>query len=146
MDRMRIAVVGLALFAAATVFAAEVHSIKSEVDKKKIYWGDPSAFSHAGEVDYQKVVQKTDEYVELRKRRIKRGTGKYWILMSKASDRTVRAISDVGVMPEGTYDLIAAKGYLKTVEPPQKANDVTHLVLRYLEKPLVRKKPEEKDS
>ncbi len=100
---------------------------EDQVDKKKVYCGACCNFEKAGEVNVKEVIKATPEYIEIKKKKIKRGTGKFWILMSHASDRTVRAISQVG--KETDYDLITAKGYLGGLNPPIKADDITGLVI-----------------
>ena len=98
-----------------------------KVDSQKIYYGSAGSFRQPGNVDYEAIIKATPEFEELRKRRIEVGTGRYWILMSQASDRAVRAIADVG--QETGYDFIAASGYLGSLDPPISADDVTPLVL-----------------
>ncbi|MCP4644285.1 MAG: hypothetical protein GY851_27830 [bacterium] len=121
------------VFAGAAVLAETLSIDPKKVDEKKIYWGQYSSFSQPGEVKYEKVVTATDEYKELKKKRLKRGTGKYWILMSQSSDRTVRAIADVGEWKG--YDLIAAQGYLASLKLEVKVEDITALVLDAVKNP-----------
>jgi len=90
-----------------------------------------TGFEKAGEVDYDAVLRATPELKELKRSKIERGTGKYWILMSQASDRSTRAIADIG---QGTdYDLIALQGYLSSLTPAIPADDLTKLVLARVE-------------
>ena len=102
-----------------------------QLDAKKIYWGSSSSFEKPGEIDYERIIQATPEYSEIKAKRIQRGTGKYWILLSQASDRVVRSISQVGQKTE--YDLIAARGYLSSLDSPIHAEDVTKLLLENLQ-------------
>jgi hypothetical protein len=99
-----------------------------------VYWGGATGFEKPGEVQYDEIIKATPEYKELKKKKIERGTGKYWILMSQASDRAVKAISQVG--QETEYDLIAAQGYLGSLKPPIPADDITQLVLETMNKTL----------
>jgi hypothetical protein len=99
-----------------------------------VYWGVATGFEKPGEVQYDEIIKATPEYKELKKKKIERGTGKYWILMSQASDRAVKAISQVG--QETEYDLIAAQGYLGSLKPPIPADDITQLVLETMNKTL----------
>lgn len=110
----------------AMVLAATIPD--NQVDKTKIYWGLASGFEKAAEVDYPKVVTSTPEYQELKAKKIERGTGKYWLLMTQASERAVNAIQVVG--KESEFDLIAAQGYLGKLEPAISAEDVTDQVLK----------------
>lgn len=122
----------VAIAMAASVAFAEIHSIpKEQIDPQKVYWGVATGFEKAGEIDYDKIIKATPEYKELKKEKIQRGTGKYWILMSQASDRTTRAIAQVGQDTE--YDLIAAQGYLGSLQPAIAADDITELILKQLE-------------
>lgn len=124
-------VAGSIVAAIAMMAVAEIHSIPADqVDPQKVYWGVATGFEKAGEVDYDEVVKATPEYKQLKKSKVERGTGKYWILMSQASDRTTRAISQVGQDTE--YDLIVAQGYLASLEPAIPAEDITELILEEL--------------
>jgi hypothetical protein len=119
---------------AATVLAvtAAANSIPADqLDAKQVFWGTASNFEKPGEIDYEEIVKATPEYKEIKRKKLQRGTGEYWILMSQASDRAVRAISEVGQNTE--YDLIAAEGYLGSLEPAIEAEDITDLVLDQLE-------------
>lgn len=125
---MRISIaVGLAMAASfALAIAAQAYSIPPEkIDEKQIYWGQWDSFEKPSEIKYEDVVQSTPEYTELKKKKVARGTGKYWILMSQSSDRTVRAIGSVA--PEQGFDLVAADGYLEGLEIP--AEDITKTVV-----------------
>lgn len=118
----------LVLGAVAMSAQAATYTIAPDkVEAQKIYFGSPKGFDKPGKVDYEKVIKATPEYLEVRKKKIQVGTGKYWILLSQASDRAVRAIAEVG--QETDYDLIAASGYLASLEPAISAEDVTELVL-----------------
>lgn len=126
-------VMGLGLMAVVLVSAAmaEAYSIPpEEVDDQKVFWGSTARFEKPGQVDYQEIVKATPEYSAIRDKKIKSGTAKYWILISKASDHAVRMISDVGQNTD--YDLIAAAGYLDTLEDAIPADDITKLVLEKL--------------
>ncbi len=119
-------------FIAALVFLApgraRAHTIpQDQLDRTKVFWGDTKSFEKPGEVDFDEVIKATPEYQEVKKDKIKRGTGKFWLLMSKASTRALRAIAQVGEDTE--YDLVAAKGYLGKLKPPVPAKDITELVI-----------------
>ncbi|HOZ48493.1 MAG TPA: hypothetical protein PLO37_19790 [Candidatus Hydrogenedentes bacterium] len=118
----------LALLLASGVASAESYAVpKEQLDTKKVYWGTPSGFERAAEIDYQRVIQETPEYDEIKRKKIERGTGKYWILLSQASDRVVRGIAQVG--QSTGCDLIVCRGYLSGLEPPIPAEDVTQRLL-----------------
>lgn len=116
----------------ATVAFAQLVSIPTDqVDAKKVYWGSTAGFEKAGEVDYDAVLKTTPECKQMKKDRIERGTGKYWILLNQATDRATRAITEVGQDTE--YDLIAQRGYLASLTPAIPADDVTQLVVSKVE-------------
>ena len=70
------------------------------------------------------------EYKEIVKKKIDPGTGKYWIRQGEASNRALRAISNVAA--ETDYDLIAEQGYLENLDPPIGSQDITELVVSKL--------------
>lgn len=111
---------------------AENYSIPAEqLDRKQVYFGAPSSFEKPAEVDYERVVRATPEYQEIQSQSIERGTGRYWILLSRASDRVGRLVSTIGNQED--YDLIASQGYLGSLEPEIPAEDITDVVLSALE-------------
>lgn len=110
---------------------AASHSISSEdTDPTKVFFGDPSSFENPAEVDLARVIMATDEYQEIEKKKIKKGTGKYWELMSKATDRAIRAV--LGVGRDSNFDLICSAGYLSACDPPIEAEDATDLAISKL--------------
>ena len=107
---------------------AEPYSIPPEkLDDQKIFWGTASSFEKPAELNYQRIVQTTPEYKSIKRKKVESGTAKYWILISRASDHAVRVINEVG--QETGYDFIAAEGYLGSLDPPIKAENITDLVL-----------------
>ena len=103
---------------------------KDQIDASQIYFGTPSSFEKAAEVDIETVIAATPEYQEITKKKIDKGTGKYWLLQGQASNRALKAISDVAATTD--YDLIAEKGYLKELDPPIGCQDITELVVSKL--------------
>ena len=103
---------------------------KDQIDKQKIFYGPSEVFSKPAEVDYCEVVKATPEYAEIKKNKIERGTGKYWILVEQASERAIRAIRTYG--KETEYDLIAASGYLGGLKPPIPAKNVTKDIIELM--------------
>ena len=132
--------VGLALvFVAVLMVAAQGMALAStysipndKIDVQKVYYGSADGFDKAGKVDYEAIIRATPEYKEVKKKKVRRGTGKYWILLSKASDRAVRAIAEVG--HESEYDLVTAEGFLSGLDPAIPSEDITGLVLAKFEK------------
>lgn len=103
---------------------------KDKIDESKIYHGSASSFEKAAEVDMDKVLAATPEYKEITKEKVKRGTGKYWLLQGDASNRAIKAIKEVA--DDTDFDLIAEKGYLGKLKPPVESKDITKLVVAKL--------------
>ena len=128
---------------AVSAFSAPYSIPPEKQNIKKVYFGTATSFEKPGKVNYESVVKATPEYKEVKKEKIEQGTGKYWILLSQASDRANRAISKVG--QESGYDFIAAQAYLGSLEPAIPSEDITPLVLDQVkgeakEKPKVESK------
>lgn len=120
------------ILAITGVTSAMAYTIPAEkVDVQKIFYGMAESFETPARVNYQKIVKATPEYSSIKKKKIVSGSAKYWILISKASERAQRLIKEVG--EESSYDFIAADGYLDTMEPAIEADDVTELVLEKLQ-------------
>jgi Skp family chaperone for outer membrane proteins len=107
---------------------------EDQIDPQKIYWGSPANFDKPGEVDLDQLIKATPEYEEIKKNKLERGSGKYWILLNEASERAQKAILAVAEVTD--YDLVTAVGYLKGLKPSIAADDITDLVLKELEKAL----------
>ena len=123
-----IVVASLALALIGATAVASTYSIpKEKVDVQKVYYGTATGFEKAAQVSYEQVIKATPEYTEVKTKKIEPGTGRYWILLSQASERAVRAISQVG--QETGYDFIAAQAYLGSLEPSIPAEDITSIVL-----------------
>jgi hypothetical protein len=132
----------VALFAISA--SAATYSIPPEKQNaRKVYYGTAAGFEKPAKVDYESVIKATPEYEQVKKNKLEPGTGKYWILLSEASDRAVHAISEVG--KESGYDFIAAQAYLGSLEPSIPSEDITPLVLdKVKDKDKVKEKVESK--
>ena len=107
---------------------ATTYSIpQDKIDSQKIFFGGGAAFNNPGEIDYDTAIRATPEFEEVQNKKMEPGTGKYWILLSQASDRVVKAISEVG--QEGGYDLIAAQSYLGNLDPAIPSDNITQLII-----------------
>lgn len=128
MPRVSAIAFALATSFGAVVVCAETYSVASnQLEPTKVYWGSSARFSKPAEVDFQQVFEATPEYQEIRKKKVERGTGKYWLLASQGSDHAVKAIAQVA--KEAHYDLVAAEGCLAGLKPPIPADDITDLVV-----------------
>ncbi len=120
------------LIAAPILGVAWADSIdEDQFDPKQIFFGDPKDFDAPAAVSIGKVIEATPEYQEIKTEKIKRGTGKYWILLSKATDCAVAAIAEVA--KELNYDLVAENSYLIGLKPKVTAEDVTKSVVEKIE-------------
>lgn len=125
----------IVVYAFTGLSVALAYSIpEDQVDPQKIYWGSPANFDKPGEVDLDALIRATPEYEEIKKNKLERGSGKYWILLNEASERAQKAI--LAVAEDTDYDLVTAVGYLKGLKPSIPADDITVLVLKELEKAL----------
>jgi len=103
-----------------------------KVDEQKIFWGTASKFNKAGLVKFEEVIQATPEFAGIKERKIEAGTAKYWIMLSKASERAVRTIQEVA--QESQFDLVAEFNYWQSVGDQIPAEDITSKVLERLAK------------
>lgn len=103
-----------------------------QMDEQRVFWGDSKKFETPAEVDYKQVVISTPEYGELKKKKVEKGSAKYWILLNNASERAIRTIGEVAVSTK--YDLVVDKGFLGALNPPLEGADITGQVLDKLAK------------
>jgi hypothetical protein len=132
MSRLARIALGTAVLMVPVMAFAEFTIPKGQLDPHKIYWGISETFDNPAELRFKDVIRSTPEYQELRKRKVARGTGKYWLLMSQASDRVVRTIDYYGHGTE--YDIVAETGYLGGLETPIPADEVTEVVIKFMTK------------
>lgn len=108
--------------------SAATYSIPAEkVNNQKIYRGSATGFDKPAKISYEDAIKATPEYTELHRKKVEPGTGRYWILLSKASDRVARTVSELG--QETGYDFIAAQAYLGSFEPKIPSDDITPLLV-----------------
>ncbi len=117
----------LGVLLACAVLSLAYSIPKEQLDVKKLYWGEATKFGEPAEIEYQDVVTATPEYKAIKTRKITRGTGRYWILMSQAGDRGIRAIMTVAT--DQGYDLVGSAGYLGSLKPPIPVHDITEAVI-----------------
>ncbi|HOK08817.1 MAG TPA: hypothetical protein PLT82_05175 [Candidatus Hydrogenedens sp.] len=103
-----------------------------KVDEQKIFWGTASKFNKPGLVRFEEIIQATPEFSGIKTRKIEAGTAKYWIMLSKASERAVRVIQEVA--QESQFDLVAEFNYWQTAGDQIPAEDITEKVLERLAK------------
>lgn len=96
-------------------------------DKTVVFYGSLDSFDNAAEVSIDLIIYKTEEYKTITKEKIKRGTGKYWILMEKASKKVKNAIEQFG--KDNDYDLVVLRGYIKSVNDEIPVTDITDKII-----------------
>jgi len=128
MNMRTLTVVGLTFSLVMACAYGSTYSIpQGAIDAQKVYYGKADAFNKPAEVDYEAIIKASPEYAQLKKEKAEKGSGKYWILLSQASDRAVRAIAAVG--KESSYDFISSSGYLASLSPSIPAENITDLVI-----------------
>ena len=124
----------LAVFMSAGAHAETDNGISAEeanqIDNHKIYYGDPTSFENAGEVDLMVVVRNTPQYQRIDSRGVDRGTAQYWSLITVATEKAQNAV--IGVAGQGEYDLIVEAGHLAKVDEEIPVEDITGKVVSYL--------------
>lgn len=110
---------------------AEPLSLAPEkIDEQKIFWGTATRFNKPGLVRFDEIIQATPEFAGIKSRKIETGTAKYWIMLSKASERAVKAIQEVA--QQSQLDLVAEFNYWQGIGEQIPAEDITAKVLEKL--------------
>jgi hypothetical protein len=118
-----------ALLAFTTSLAWAAFVIPSdEIDSNEIFSGNPSSFDKPAEVDVEAVIKATPEFKEIKRKKLDRGKGRFWILHSQATNRAHKAISTYA--NDTDYDLIANQGYLGELKTPIEADDITKDIIK----------------
>jgi len=111
------------LVIASIVAYADLVIPPQDIELEQIFFGNPASFSNPAEIDVEALTLATPEFKEIKRKKIKKGTGKYWILRSNATDRAHRAIKKLA--EELEYDLIANEGYLGELPTPIECDNIT---------------------
>ena len=121
----------MALVLSTASYADEEHSIPAdEIKKEEIFAGNPLNFAKPAEIDMKVLIMATPEYQEIKKKKIEKGTGKYWILFNHATERAHKAIKEL--IKEDKYDLLTNEGYLDKLTTPIKCENITKKALKIL--------------
>jgi len=113
--------------------AGSTYTIPSdEINTQKVFFGTCNQFKNPAEIDYETIIRQTPEYKEIQHKKLEAGTAKYWLLMSDATERVVRYVSEVA--QEEKYDLISSQGYLSSLKKPIPAHDATQCVVDKIKK------------
>ena len=120
----RLGVIGPVFLVIASIVAyADLVIPPQDIELEQIFFGNPASFSNPAEIDVEALTLATPEFKEIKRKKIKKGTGKYWILRSNATDRAHRAIKKLA--EELEYDLIANEGYLGELPTPIECDNIT---------------------
>jgi len=84
------------------------------LSSQDIFYGSNSQVKELRVIDYEFLTKSTPEYQEILKKKIEPGTGKYWILMSQASDRVIKSINNYA--QKNNIDTIAKKSAITSFE------------------------------
>ena len=106
--------VGIFIFvlAPALIFVS-ASAAEAQIDKSRIYFGNPDNFKKPGEIKLAQVFRAIPEYKTIKKENIKSSDAKYWILMRKANKRFKAALVAVNRDSRLGYDLIGEIGSIK---------------------------------
>lgn len=125
----------LVLLALAGICWAATYAIPADqLDPKMVYWGSTTGFEKGAEVNFGELFKMTPEFAEMKKKKVEKGSGRYFQLYSTGINRVIRSITEVG--HETDYDFVAAEGYLGGLNPAIPADDITELVAKALEDAL----------
>ena len=101
------------------------------VDQTQIYHGninpEETKYENAACINFGQLIRATPEYLQIQKEKIEKGTGKYWILISKANGRVTKSVSEYG--KTNNTDFIVTVEYAKTLKANPKIADVTEEVI-----------------
>ena len=104
----------------------------ADIQLEQIFYGNPAGFSKPAEIDVEALMLATPEFQEIRRKKIQKGTGKYWILRSNAADRAHRAIQKLAEDLE--YDFIANEGYLGDLPTPIECTNITKKAIKLVKR------------
>lgn len=104
----------------------------ADIQLDQIFFGNPSNFAKPAEIDVEALTLATPEFQEIKRKKIKKGTGKYWILRSNATDRAHRAIQQLA--EDLDYDLIANEGYLGSLPTPIECDNITKKAIKLVKR------------
>lgn len=99
------------------------------VDAKKVYLGDPDAFTSAATVSSKKVFLEIPEYQKIVDEGLDQNDARYWVLLKKANAKFRAALKRVA-QDEG-HDLVAEKGAV--VSDGDELPDLTKMIIAALE-------------
>jgi len=125
-------IVPLTIVAFSIAAYADLVIPPDDIELDQIFFGNPASFSNPAEIDVEALTLATPEFQEIKRKKVKKGTGKYWILRSNAADRAHRAIQKLAEDLE--YDLIANEGYLGGLPSPIECENITKQAIKLVKR------------
>jgi hypothetical protein len=125
-------IVPLTIVAFSIAAYADLVIPPDDIELDQIFFGNPASFSNPAEIDVEALTLATPEFQEIKRKKVKKGTGKYWILRSNAADRAHRAIKKLTEDLE--YDLIANEGYLGGLPSPIECENITKQAIKLVKR------------
>lgn len=125
-------IVPLTIVAFSIAAYADLVIPPDDIELDQIFFGNPASFSNPAEIDVEALTLATPEFQEIKRKKVKKGTGKYWILRSNAADRAHRAIKKLAEDLE--YDLIANEGYLGGLPSPIECENITKQAIKLVKR------------
>ncbi len=107
---------------------------EDQQDLTKVYYGSLNSFENPTEIVYEEILKETEEYKEIQKKDIKRGTGQYWVLIAKAS-QNVKNLINKYAKEHDTIDIVTEKHYLNSCDDTIEVLDITDDIIKYMKKP-----------
>ena len=99
-------------------------TLTADVDKSKIYYGNPEKFNSPAEIKLEKVLSVIPEFQQIKKDNLTASDAAYYILMKKVNKKFKAALKSVA--ERFGYDLIGEIGSIKVDAP---VPDITVVVI-----------------
>lgn len=114
----------------STIIILSSYSIpKDDINDQKIYYGNPNNFEKLACINYNKIVQNTEEYRNISNNNIEYGTAKYWTYISQASNKAKNNIKNYA--KESEYDLILECDYVNDLDLEIECINITEIILEF---------------
>ena len=99
---------GLLLFALVTMLIGVAVTASAEIDKRKVYLGNPNSFMSPAEIRVAAVFNVIPEFRQISKENLTPRDARYWLLLNKANKRFNKALK--ATSEKYGYDIIAEAG------------------------------------
>jgi len=108
--------------------AASPAGTKFEVDRAKVYYGNPDAYTKPAVVHAPTVFKHIEAYKKIEQEGIKKDSARYFLLMQEANQAFREAVKKVALQEK--VDLVGEKGTVRVVEGEAELGDLTQKVVR----------------